>query len=370
MKSFFKNLNKAEIDEIKSRLTRLENSLGSGHGANFDEQLARLGQKIVNNHPNMNQYNERFRTYEAAILNIKNMGYNIGKYLYDLRKDRIALGPTTIALKSKLCTQEDMEADWVNFWCRELRTAPVYHRKIWELCYIAQALYTANKLRDGMKGIVFGCGDEPLPSLFAKYGCTIVATDLSPDDAGSKGWIDTNQHTTGLELIKKRDVCPDEAALQNISLEYVDMNNIPRKYDGQFDFCWSACAFEHVGSIAKGLDFVENSLRCLKPGGVAVHTTEYNILDDVETLDNWGTVLYQKKHLTDFSTRMSERGYLMEELDLSPGGGILDGFVDLPPWTVPPWTESRGRPGEVAHLKLCVDGLPCTSVGLIVTKPR
>ena len=39
---------------------------------------------------------------------------------------------------------------------------------------------------------------------------------------------------------------------------------------GQFDFVWSACAFEHLGSILNGLEFVVNSVKCLKPGGVVL----------------------------------------------------------------------------------------------------
>ena len=52
--------------------------------------------------------------------------------------------------------------------------ARVYHRKLWELVYIAQALWSAGKLASGSRGLGFGCGKESLPSLFAKYGATIL----------------------------------------------------------------------------------------------------------------------------------------------------------------------------------------------------
>jgi len=44
------------------------------------------------------------------------------------------------------------------------------------------------------------------------------------------------------------------------------MNEIPRSFDNQYDYCWSVCAFEHLGSIQKGLDFVKNAMNVLKPG--------------------------------------------------------------------------------------------------------
>ena len=43
---------------------------------------------------------------------------------------------------------------------------------------------------------------------------------------------------------------------------------------GSFDFIWSSCSFEHLGSLGEGERFVLEALRFLKPGGVAVHTTE------------------------------------------------------------------------------------------------
>jgi SAM-dependent methyltransferase len=140
------------------------------------------------------------------------------------------------------------------------------------------------------------------------------------------------------------------------------MNDIPRDMDGKYDFCWSVCSLEHVGSIAKGLAFIVNSLRTLKPGGVAVHTTEFN-LENGPTVDNWGTVLFQRGHIEELVRYLTSQGHRVAPLDLSTGDGILDGFVDVPPW---PWdnTAIRAR----AHLKLCLDGFPCTSIGIIIRK--
>ena len=369
MKSFLGFFKSGEISGIKDRVSKLEEAIERVLEKRADEFVSRAERKVVNQNPNSSRINVRFRGYETAILNIKNIGYNIGKALYDARKDKPARGPEVIELKSKLCTQDDIESDWVNFWCQEIRSAPIYHRKVWELCYIAQAIYNSGKLKPGMKGLVFGCGDEPLPSLFAKYGCSVVATDLSPAEASDKGWVDTNQHASGLDLIRKPGICPNTDDLNRISLEYVDMTDIPHRYHGEFDFCWSACAFEHLGSIAKGLDFVENSLKCLKPGGIAVHTTEYNMIEDGETIDNWPTVLFQKRHIVDFIARIRAGGYHVADLDLHPGDKILDGFVDLPPWSLLPTRMSHEGEGDVAHLKLSVDGFPCTSLGLIISKP-
>jgi hypothetical protein len=120
-----------------------------------------------------------------------------------------------------------------------------------------------------------------------------------------------------------------------------------------------------VGSIAKGLSFLENSLLTLKPGGVSVHTMEFNIHDG-DTIDNWPTVLFQKRHLLDLAERLKNRGFSVYDFDFDTGQGILDGFVDLPPF----FEQQYPLQNSHAHLKLSIDGFVCTSFGFIVKKPE
>jgi len=80
-------------------------------------------------------------------------------------------------LVSKVCTQSDIESPWCVNWASVFNREHIYHRQIWEYAYVTQALYNAGMLQPGKKGIVFGCGREPLISLFASRGCKITATD-------------------------------------------------------------------------------------------------------------------------------------------------------------------------------------------------
>jgi SAM-dependent methyltransferase len=301
------------------------------------------------------------RTAAVGILDIKNLGYELGR---QLAATHLADQPTAAVqtqLKSKLCTQDDFATDWLRYWCRELRIAPFYHRKIWELCYVAQALFAAGQLQPGRRGIAFGCGEEPLPSLFAKYGPSILATDLPADRPEAEVWRLTTQHAQAVETIRRSDICPDPQRLADITFQPVDMNDLPRELDGGFDFCWSTCALEHLGTLERGLRFIENSLRTLKPGGIAVHTTEFTI-DGGETIDNHPVVLYQRRHLEQLAERLVSRGCELAEFDFDPGSGVLDRFVDLPPYQ----HEALISPQHHAHLKLLFDGYTCTSVGMII----
>jgi SAM-dependent methyltransferase len=324
--------------------------------------LHTLAHRVNNGTPQAGYLNQRFRDYDLAILSVKQLGNELGQRLARERLTKPISRPAPAHLASKLCTQADIESDWSAFWRQEIKWAPVYHRKLWELTYVAEALYAAGKLRPGRQGLGFGCGEEPLPSLFVKYGASITATDLPPDAAGARDWASSAQHASSLEKIRRAEICPDPSALARIALRFVDMNEIPRDLEGKFDFCWSVCSLEHVGSIAKGLAFIINSLRTLKPGGVAVHTTEFN-LQNGPTVDNWATVLFQRAHFEQLVSYLTSQGHKVAPLDLNTGEDILDGFVDVPPWPGDN-TAIRAR----AHLKLCLDGFPCTSVGIIIQK--
>ena len=146
-----------------------------------------------------------------------------------------------------------------------------------------------------------------------------------------------------------------------------DMNAIPADLAG-YDFCWSICALEHLGSIEKGLAFVENALAVLKPGGLAVHTTEFNIAPRGPTIDHWPTVLFQRDHLLALAGRLAAAGHEVAPFDFALGDRPMDRFIDLPPWSHDMPAEWQGWHGTPAHLKIALDGFVSTCFGLVVRK--
>jgi hypothetical protein len=234
------------------------------------------------------------------------------------------------------------------------------HRKVWEEAYVVNTL--RSKLKPGMKGIVFGVGEERLPSLFASYGCEILATDLNPNEEASQGWANTAQ-LGSLDKIYKDDLVDRESFDLLVSFEYADMNNIGEHLHGQFDFCWTLCAFEHLGSIEKGLQFIENTGKLLKSGGISAHTTEFNYSQDDATIDNWGTVLFRKQDFESLAIRLSE--YALPTIDFNVGKNPIDSFIDMPPYA---WHEGHNEKLNHCHLKLMVDGFPTTCFGVSFQK--
>jgi 2-polyprenyl-3-methyl-5-hydroxy-6-metoxy-1,4-benzoquinol methylase len=336
---------------------------------NFEAKLA-LALSLTDDisRPNVNRLQEVVRHIPSICLNLKFFGYELARQLAAALPTREGLAPRNVGLQSKASTQSDMEADWVAYWCQELKIPVIFHRKIWELSYVMQAMFETGKMRPGMSAVGFGCGVEALPSYFASKGVQVVITDLPPDDSRALGWADTNQHTATLNSARHENLVEREEFDRLVSLRYVDMNDIPADLEGH-DFCWSVCALEHLGSIEKGLNFIENSLNVLKPGGVAVHTTEYNFMHDEVTIDNWGTVLFLRKHFQEIHDRLTRNGHKVRALDFSIGDKPMDRFVDLPPFPHNSSEFMKGQwPFESAHLKVSVDGFPCTCFGLVIEK--
>lgn len=231
----------------------------------------------------------------------------------------------------------------------------IVHRKMWEWLFICVALSERHMLRTGRHGLGFGVGKEPLVALFAAQGCQVTATDLDPDQAEAKGWTESGvQYATSLADLNAAGLCDPVKFAERVTYRNVDMNQLPNDL-GQFDFTWSSCAFEHLGSLEAGLSFLERQMRHVRPGGVAVHTTEYNLSSDEDTVSEGGTVLYRRRDLTELARRLRRAGYRIT-LDLTEGATPEDRHID-----VPPFSET--------HLRTMLGQYVTTSVALVIEKP-
>lgn len=264
--------------------------------------------------------------------------------------------PVFSTLTSQAVTVSQMLDPEYAKWCKKLNDMPNFHRKQWEYVYILKALDQEEKIKNGMKGLGFGVGKDPIVAYVVKKGCQVTATDLDPANAYEKGWAQTNQYSEKLINLNERRICSDSALKKNVELRNVDMNNIPSDLTkGEFDFVWSACAYEHLGSIEKGLEFIIRSMDCLKPGGVAVHTTELNVSSLDETVDNDWTVLFRRKDFEELADKLRDLGHTID-LNFYLGDQPLDQFYDVPTYS------------EFTHLKLRLGNFVTTSFGIIVKK--
>jgi hypothetical protein len=231
----------------------------------------------------------------------------------------------------------------------------VAHRKMWEWLFICHALAERSRLEPGQLGLGFGVGREPLVALFAAMGCRITATDLDPQRAQAAGWSDGKQYAGTLETLNDHRLCDPELFASRVSFRHVDMNAVPADLTG-YDFTWSSCAFEHLGSIDAGIRFVLDQMRCLRPGGTAVHTTEFNLSSNADTVSSGGTVLFRRRDIDALLGRLRDAGFVVDG-DFTPGETPADRHVD-----VPPFSET--------HLRTTLGEYVTTSVALVIEKPQ
>jgi len=268
-------------------------------------------------------------------------------------------------LRSQLCTHASLTSPELLAWSERLRpmwdpdstdARPVMlHRKMWEWLFIARALEERDMLRAGRRGLGFGVGREPLVAAFAATGCAIVATDLDPERARDAGWTDNGaEYAGGLAGLNDHGLCPPGDFASKVTYRHVDMNRLPADL-GEFDFTWSSCAFEHLGSLDAGAEFVVDQMRYVRPGGVAVHTTECNVSSDTETVESGGTVLYRRSDIEDLARRLRRSGYDID-CDLDGGDSPVDQHVDVPPFSD-------------THLRTTLGQFVTTSVALVIGKP-
>ena len=265
--------------------------------------------------------------------------------------------PSLASPTSQLCTESQFREPIYAGWCGELKEVPTLHRKQWEFVFILQVLKQHGMLSQGRRGLGFGCGKEPLAAVMAQLGCNIIATDLSAASAAGHGWIETDQHATALEDLNVRGICDADRFRERVQFRAENMNEISANLEG-FDFVWSSCAFEHLGSIEHGVRFVENAMRCLAPGGIAVHTTEFNLTSNYRTIESPDLVIFRKHDIEHLVRRLELAGHRVFPLNLNPGSGELDRHVDLPPYKQEP------------HLRLMLGDYVTTSLGLIAQRAR
>jgi hypothetical protein len=138
----------------------------------------------------------------------------------------------------------------------------------------------------------------------------------------------------------------------------LNMTSIGPVGNRSYDFLWSSCALEHLGSLDAGIDFIESSLPLLKVGGIAVHTTEYNVSSNAETVVNGPDVIYRQRDIEAIGQRLRALSAAMSRPDFDPGEDAPDIEFDHEPYF-----QNRRY-----HIKVLAAGFVVTSMLLIIQR--
>jgi len=270
-------------------------------------------------------------------------------------------------LGSMVCRYEHFLSDWYTQFS-ELLPLEVYgierganprrpHRKAWEWCSILQALAERDMLQTGRQGLGFAVGREPLPSVLAAYGVEVLATDQAMT-GNAETWVATGQHAESLDALFRPELIERDAFDARVRFRPADMRHLELPWEETFDFTWSSCSIEHLGGLNQGFDFILQSMQLVKPGGLAIHTTEFNVCSNDATLSEGESVIYRRRDIEELDRRLRYIGCGLSRCDFFAGDHPIDLDFDIPPYG----TTNR------QHVKLSIGGYVATSMLLIIRK--
>ncbi len=218
--------------------------------------------------------------------------------------------PNLTELACQACTAAQFRQEHFIRWIGAAGLEPHFHRQQWELAFVLRALESSGQMAHGRLGLGLGNGLPLVASLVARSGAHVETTP----------WSDL----------------PDSAASR--------------------DFLWSCSLAGHLGSVAAGLDYLLRSLDALKPGGIAVHTFDFNVSSDVLTLESATVSLLRRCDVLELQSRLMAQGHAMLPLNFATGQLPEDQYVDQPPYV------------QATHLKLQIDAYVVTSFGVVIRK--
>ena len=273
-------------------------------------------------------------------------------------------------LTSQVCTYESIHAPRLLHWSDRLRPTwdpdgtdtrrVILHRRMWEWSFLCESMREAGMLQPGRRGLGFGAR-EPLVSLFAGMGCDLVVAEFGSDRRGEATSTDADGELAGAPAAAiDHRFCPADLFRERVQYRELDLQDVLRDLPDDlhdFDFTWSSHVIDHLGTPAAGMDFVAAQMHRLRPGGLAVHTTELNLSSDTDTIAEGvegGTVLHRRRDVEDLVRRLRADGHRIA-YDLSEGSWPADRHVDVPPYT---GTHLRTKLGE----------FETTSIALVIQK--
>jgi hypothetical protein len=226
----------------------------------------------------------------------------------------------------------------------------------WEFAAVLQAFYESGVLSPGAKMMGLGVGDEPIPSYLASLGLHVVAADLPG--------------VTSRSLVMRPSMIDGDAFDRHVEVSDVDIRRLDDVTLRDFDGIWSCSVLNELQSTEAAAEAVIGAMDTLKPGGVAVHTTEFAFADDHPT-QSPGALFFTRKFFQSLTDGLNGRGHSVAPLSFDLGRDALDGYVDLEPFVVEGaeayedlWREGLGCP----HLKVMSGGVLTTSFAFVVKR--
>lgn len=229
----------------------------------------------------------------------------------------------------------------------------LWRRKVWEYLYVYKQYQAWAQGRQGLRALGFGSGLDRMAMLLSCQ--QQIQESWITDGPAASCWVSTGQHVQGLEQYLQANQ-GFECQQQKLHYKYLDMNKFGPG-EAEADFMYSLSSLEHLGSMDQSLEFILRSSHQLRPGGMAVHCTEYNVGSNDRTVLRGDSVFFRHQDLLRLQRLCAEQGLEMSPLDLQVRYHPFNGYKDSPPYTYNP-----------SHMRIQFDEWELTSFGFCIRK--
>lgn len=232
------------------------------------------------------------------------------------------INPNDQSKLNRLCYVEDWENSEIKKALTELQklsSEGFIHRKDWEWALGIIAMRRFGKLNEKSTALGVGAGTEPVPFYLANMVKHVYATDLYGQN---DGWKRAAPSDFPENPKKYAPFAYKEDALTVMRMDGTNLE-FPSE---SFDIAFSFSSIEHFGggrNHSGALRSLREIERVLKPGGLAVITTEY-IINDKEHPE-----FFNKRTIYSDLIDKLERLKLVEPLDLRITTKTLDTVIDF-----------------------------------------
>jgi hypothetical protein len=255
--------------------------------------------------------------------------------------------PTMEKPVSQLCTASQFDEPAFAEVMTAMGLTRRMHRRLWQHVYVVSVFATLGCIGKGRSAIGLGVTRDRIAALLASRGVEVMAM-------GRPGAVTPEEARGGYHLFFPEVVRIEDFDLL-VHFAEADLTDPELDLGGPYDMCWSCATAQHMGGMDKVLGLVEGSLNLLKPGGVAVHTMDFNVGSDADTVETKELTIPRRRDIEALVARLVRAGHEVLPLNLYPGHDVADGLVDMPPYGLP-------------HLKLQVGDHVVTSVGIAVRR--
>jgi hypothetical protein len=208
-------------------------------------------------------------------------------------------------------------------------------------------LATEGFIAAGKRGLGLEVDNDRIAALLASRGCEVLAT-ASAEPGG------LSAADRCLRLFYP-DVIHIEEFDRLVRFAELNSSSVGEIAAGSVDFVWSIGMPGRLGTVDAALDFFEASTKPLRPGGIALHTFEFNLTSNWSTWEQPGNVLLRLRDIEALAERLRPSGCRLLPLNTHPGQDVADEKV-------------RSTIGGAPGLRQRVGMMVTTSFGLAIRK--